>query len=114
MSLVEYTKAAKRKAVTPLEFFEAVYMNPDLPLGTRLRAATEAAKYVHPRLAVIATANMGDEFAGRLDRAIAASRSVQPKLIEAAQPKANGHHRTAQEVSTERMSESFATLRRRF
>lgn len=113
MSLVEYTKPAKPKAVTPLEFFEAVYMNPDLPLGTRLRAATEAAKYVHPRMAVVATAQVGDGFAEMLDRAIAASRTVrQPKVIEARPMPPNGH-KSPEEVSAERMGKSFAPMRRR-
>ncbi len=56
MSVVE--APARPKAATPLKFFEAVYMNPDLPLGTRLRAATVAAKYVHPRLEAIGIAQM--------------------------------------------------------
>jgi hypothetical protein len=80
MSLVE----DKRRVATPLEFFEAVYMNPDLPLGTRLRAATEAAKYTHPRLTAIATYAVGDDFSAQLDRAIMASRGERPmKVIEA-------------------------------
>jgi len=38
MSLVEHKSPAKPKAATPLEFFEAVYMNPDLPLGRSMPA----------------------------------------------------------------------------
>jgi hypothetical protein len=76
MSLVEYKPPAKPKAATPLEFFEAVYMNLDLPLGTRLRAATEAAKYVHPRLEAIATYNHDGGFAERLKRLHQASAAA--------------------------------------
>lgn len=40
------------KDATPLEFLQAVYCNESLPLQARLKAAVEAAQYVHPRLAV--------------------------------------------------------------
>ena len=43
--------------VTPLEFLEAVYINPNLPLSTRLRAAIEAAPYKHPKLTAVAHAH---------------------------------------------------------
>jgi len=48
---------------SPLEFLEAVYSNEGLPLSARLKAAIEAAQYVHPKLAVTATIESGD-FAG--------------------------------------------------
>src|SRR5262249_58477816 len=60
--------------ITPLEFLEAVYSNEELPLSARLKAASDAAQYVHPKLAV--TANVVGDFADRLDRAIEASRKV--------------------------------------
>jgi hypothetical protein len=40
--------------MTPLEFLQAVYEDDRLPLTTRMRAAAEAAPYMHPKLAVIA------------------------------------------------------------
>jgi hypothetical protein len=40
--------------VTPLEFLEEVYSCNDLPLPVRMRAATAAAPYVHPKLQAIA------------------------------------------------------------
>jgi hypothetical protein len=64
---------------TPLEFLQAVYMNAELPLSVRMRAAIEAAPFVHPRLAVTAVMQ-GDDFAARLDQAI--KRSEVAKLIE--------------------------------
>jgi hypothetical protein len=54
--------------ITPLEFLEEVYSCNELPLTTRMRAATAAAPYVHPKLQAIAHihgGNMGE----RLDRA---------------------------------------------
>jgi len=57
-------------AVTPLEFLQSVYRNEGVPLATRMRAAIEAAPYVHPKLTVNATISAG--FAGRLEAAMAA------------------------------------------
>jgi hypothetical protein len=44
---------------TPLDFLQAVYCNEGLPLSTRMKAAIEAAPYVHPKLS--ATAVMSSE-----------------------------------------------------
>jgi hypothetical protein len=112
MSLVEYKPPAKPKAATPLEFLEAVYMNPDLPLGTRLRAATEAAKYVHPRLMAVANYNNGEDFAEVLEaRRLARAKIEGMKVIEAPGSKPSGP--SPEEVSASAMGKSFATIRRR-
>jgi hypothetical protein len=66
---------------SPLEFLQAVYSNEGLPLSARLKAAVEAAQYVHPKLAVTATINSGD-FATQLDQAVERSRKVSPTMIE--------------------------------
>jgi hypothetical protein len=102
------------KNVTPLEFLTAVYMNDKLPLPARMKAAIEAAQYVHPKLAVVATTHSSGDFGALLDRAIVASRAVrEPKLIEATSVKPNGgHHRSPEEISTERMGKSFPMRRR--
>ena len=63
------------RKVTPLEFLEAVYTNEDVPLPVRLRAAIEAAPYVHPKLSATALL-VGGDFADRLDRAIERSRRI--------------------------------------
>ena len=60
---------------SPLDFLQAVYMNSQLPLNTRLRAAMAAAPFCHPRLAVVATGNAND-LADRLMQALAASGKV--------------------------------------
>src|SRR5262249_15727030 len=68
--------------VTPLEFLEAVYVNPNLPLATRLRAAIEAAPYRHPKLSAAAIGHFeGISFAEALDRAI--ERSKSPPMLNA-------------------------------
>jgi hypothetical protein len=71
---------------SPLEFLQAVYSNEGLPLSARLKAAIEAAQYVHPKLAVTANIQAGD-FADQLDRAVERTRRVlmiEPKpIIEA-------------------------------
>jgi hypothetical protein len=70
--------------VTPLEFLEAVYENEQLPLSVRMRAAIEAAPYMHAKLTAQANFHFDASFAVRLDKAIAIVRSQQPmKLIEA-------------------------------
>jgi hypothetical protein len=84
MLMEKDTIAAPRSVPTPLEFLQAVYANEGLPLSARLKAAVEAAQYVHPKLAVTATVNAGD-FADQLEKAIERSRKVsaQPMMIEA-------------------------------
>jgi hypothetical protein len=67
--------------VTPLDFLEAVYCNPNLPLATRLRAAIEAAPYKHPKLSAAAIGHFeGETFAEALERAIARSQQPVPLL----------------------------------
>jgi hypothetical protein len=51
---------------TPLEFLAAVYRNRAVPLSVRMRAAIEAAPYVHPKLSV--QANIVAGFASRMER----------------------------------------------
>src|SRR5215472_16546128 len=70
--------------ITPVDFMEAVYLNPNLPLNTRLRAAIEAAPYRHPKLATTAHGHFeGKDFASQLERAIARSRGEIPALLTA-------------------------------
>ena len=55
--------------VTELEFFEAVYLNENLPLGYRLKAAAERAKYTHAQLRAVAMTTMDQHsFAAALER----------------------------------------------
>jgi hypothetical protein len=68
----------KNPEPTPLEFLRVVYCNEGLPVSVRLRAATEAAQYMHPKLGAVATLSMsGDDFAGLLERSIERSRSAR-------------------------------------
>jgi hypothetical protein len=58
--------------LTSLDFLRAVYLNNELPLSVRMRAAGLAIPYELPKLSVIANVsntNLGD----RLERAIARS-----------------------------------------
>ena len=67
--------------VTPLDFLEAVYCNPNLPLATRLRAAIEAAPYRHPKLSAAAIGHFeGKTFAEALEKAIERSKQPVPLL----------------------------------
>jgi hypothetical protein len=68
---------------SPLDFLCAIFCDARQPMHRRLRAAIEAAPYVHSKLSAVAVGHMsGEDFASRLERAIERSR-VRPKLIEA-------------------------------
>jgi hypothetical protein len=66
---------------TPLQFFQAVYRNPALPLSTRIRASIAAAQYCHPKISVIASPGDPRNIADRLEFLIRQQR--KPNLIEA-------------------------------
>ena len=70
---------------TALDFLCAVYRNPAQPMARRMKAASEAAQYMHPTFKATAMVVANDSFAARLEAAIA--RSGLPKdralLIEA-------------------------------
>jgi hypothetical protein len=72
--------------VTPLEFLQSIYCNEEVPLPVRMRAAIEAAPFVHPKLTVNANFNAG--FASRLE-AMMTSRGQQP-VIDAKPTSARG------------------------
>ena len=75
---------------TPLDFLMAVYRDNDLPLSVRMKAATEAAPYVHPKLTAIAMLNERD-LGARLDRAIERSRvRLNGRRVIEAKPIENG------------------------
>jgi hypothetical protein len=65
--------------VSPLDFLCSIYRNAGLPLATRIRAATSAAQYCHPRISVLVPP--GGNIAERLERLILEQRK-KPKLIE--------------------------------
>ena len=68
---------------TSLTLLQAVYRSPDLPLATRLRAATAALPHEHPKLGVNVSIPMSEEFAVRLEHAIRRTNGVHdPRLIE--------------------------------
>jgi len=63
----------------PLAFLKAVYMNAELPLSVRMRAAIKVLPFTHPKLAVTAQVNENN-FAELLDRRL--RRMEEAKLIE--------------------------------
>src|SRR5262249_43938040 len=65
--LKEQEEAEHMKEIEPLSFLKAVYMNADLPLSVRMRAAIELMPLTHPKLAVTAVVSDGD-IASLLDR----------------------------------------------
>jgi hypothetical protein len=55
--------------ITSLDFLQAVYLNNELPLSVRMRAAIAALPFEAPKLAVIANLSTKD-FADRLEAQI--------------------------------------------
>ena len=69
---------------TPLDFLKLIYRSPEVPLSVRMRAAIEAAPFIHPKLSVTAQMN-SEDFAAAMERATRRSAQVigeQPKAIE--------------------------------
>jgi hypothetical protein len=70
-----------------LDFLRAIYLNEELPLSVRMRAASVALPFEMPKLSAVAVMN-GDDFGSRMDRAIARSRGEmkviehQPEVVE--------------------------------
>ena len=58
---------------TPLDFLQAVYRSANVALHSRLKAAIEAAQYVHPRLSVTASMS-GQNYAELLSKAASECR----------------------------------------
>jgi len=65
-----------------LEFLQAVYMNDELPLITRVRVAVACLPYEVPKLAVTAVVSEQD-FATVLDRRLKRIEEMKAKAIEA-------------------------------
>jgi hypothetical protein len=66
---------------TSLDFLQAVYLNEQLPLSVRMRAAIEAAPYEQAKISAVAVGYLNaHDFASRLDQAI--ERSDRARLIE--------------------------------
>lgn len=61
---------------TPLEFLQAIYRDANQPMQRRIKAAIEAAPYMHPKLSVVASVNDDGRFAERLEAAIKRSGKV--------------------------------------
>jgi hypothetical protein len=66
--------------VTPLGFLKAIYCNENTPLPVHMRAAVEAASYVHATYKATALIVNGGDFAARLERAIESSRGADQLL----------------------------------
>jgi hypothetical protein len=78
-----------------LDFLQACYRNPSLPISTRMRAAGLALPFEKPKLAVTAVVNEVEDFAVALDRRIERAREIRmlprPSPVNEHQP--NGQFR---------------------
>jgi hypothetical protein len=73
--------------VSPLEFLQSVYSDRQVPLHVRVKAACEAAQYVHPKLSIAANYNAG--FASRLE-AMMSARGLHPVIDARPLPQGEG------------------------
>ena len=77
------------KEIDPLSFLKAVYMNAELPLSVRMRAAIELMPYTYPKLAV--TAQVTEQgFAELLERRLRRLREMEKWKWETNQGQAAG------------------------
>jgi hypothetical protein len=76
---------------TALALLQTVYRDLSQPLGVRLRAAIEALPFESPKLSAMAVGHMsGEDFAARLERAIARSAKAPMILISGPGPHEDG------------------------
>ncbi len=68
-----------QQQLNALSYLQSIYRNPLEPTSIRMRAAALALQFESPKLAVTAYVSDADDFAARLDRALARSH---PKVIE--------------------------------
>ena len=72
---------------TSLNFLQKIYRNPAQPMSRRLRAAMAALPHEHPKLGIIATANLnGETFAAMLDKAIERSGTAMKQIEHQPEP----------------------------
>ena len=76
------------KEADPLTFLKAVYMNVELPLSVRMRAAMAVLPFIHPKLAVTAVVSEQD-FATVLDRRLKRIEEMNANATETT-PVTNG------------------------
>jgi hypothetical protein len=86
--VIEYQDPEAPDGETALGLLQAVYRNKQVPLSTRMRAATIAIQYEVPKLAVTGYMRDDASFAVALERAIQRSREGRVTLELRAEPPA--------------------------
>ena len=89
--VMEYQDPEAPDGETALGLLQAVYRNKQVPLNTRMRAATIAIQYETPKLAVTGYMRDDASFAVALERAIQRSREGRVTLeLSANDPEGEG------------------------
>jgi hypothetical protein len=98
-----------------LDFLCAVYRCRDQPMARRMKAASEAAQYMHPTFKATAMVVANDSFAARLEAAIARSGLTKDRalLIEAQSETEPAEPLPPIGPSPTPMAAPFASFRRR-
>jgi|SRR6516162_3696792 hypothetical protein len=79
-------RVPEERVIDALSYLRSVYNDPLQPTNTRLKAAAIAIEYERPRLAVTALVQ-GEDFAARLNKAIARSREGLRLIEQSPAPK---------------------------
>ena len=85
------SKVQIRPEANSLEFLQACYRSPHLPLSTRMRAAVAALQFEVPKLTMVANVE-GKDFASLLDARLAraktvnGTRTIEHQPVEASKP----------------------------
>jgi hypothetical protein len=88
LPVMEYQDPEAPDGETALGLLQAVYRNKQVPLNTRMRAATIAIQYEVPKLAVTGYMRDDASFAVALERAIQRSAAGRVTLELSAEPPA--------------------------
>jgi hypothetical protein len=97
------------RVANSLELLRAVYADPAMPLGVRMRAAIASLPFEFPKLAVTAAFTSDEGLAAALDRAIARCKTIE---ATPAQPAIDVTPSAPEQQPASELAKPFPRLRR--